>query len=280
LDSSPYTDPAIFSDDSLLTTPTTPESAVFPEFTFPREEKPVIKSEESFDFGTFEDWMRWDEPSEGLFPTSEFFPELKTEPLSPEMNRLELQGGGNNSRIPDDSAVFIEDPVSDEPLFQTPSDLNMTDVPPREGLYSTPLSWSRPTIAQQPLPRLTPQEEMRLRDIAMPPSARNSYPTSPTSEYSPEPTSKQRKKRKPSTEEEMEDEEETQPSRQPIKKTAHNMIEKRYRTNLNDKIAALRDSVPALRVVSKGKSRGEDVDEDLQGLTPAHKLNKVYLSFR
>jgi hypothetical protein len=28
----------------------------------------------------------------------------------------------------------------------------------------------------------------------------------------------------------------------PPKKTAHNMIEKRYRTNLNDKIAALRDS--------------------------------------
>ncbi len=31
------------------------------------------------------------------------------------------------------------------------------------------------------------------------------------------------------------------------KKTAHNMIEKRYRTNLNDKITQLRDAVPSLR---------------------------------
>jgi hypothetical protein len=61
------------------------------------------------------------------------------------------------------------------------------------------------------------------------------------------------------------------------KKTAHNMIEKRYRTNLNDKIAALRDSVPSLRVMSRSAIGGEDEDddEDLEGLAPAHKLNKA-----
>lgn len=74
------------------------------------------------------------------------------------------------------------------------------------------------------------------------------------------------------------------------------MIEKRYRTNLNDKIAALRDSVPALRVmvhrlehtdgVEEGAidvnimdeikaEAGLEGDEDLGGLTPAHKLNKA-----
>ena len=37
----------------------------------------------------------------------------------------------------------------------------------------------------------------------------------------------------------------------PPKKTAHNMIEKRYRTNLNDKIKALRDAVPALRIMAR-----------------------------
>ena len=62
----------------------------------------------------------------------------------------------------------------------------------------------------------------------------------------------------------------------PPKKTAHNMIEKRYRTNLNDKIAALRDSVPSLRVMSRGNGAEEDDDDvDLEGLAPAHKLNKA-----
>ncbi|KAI1260218.1 hypothetical protein F5Y18DRAFT_420323 [Xylariaceae sp. FL1019] len=76
---------------------------------------------------------------------------------------------------------------------------------------------------------------------------------------------------------EDDDDEEDDEDGQPIKKTAHNMIEKRYRTNLNDKIAALRDSVPSLRIMSKS-ARGEDTTEDreeLQGLTPAHKLNKA-----
>ncbi|KAL7269031.1 Clr6 histone deacetylase associated PHD protein-2 Cph2 [Rhizina undulata] len=64
--------------------------------------------------------------------------------------------------------------------------------------------------------------------------------------------------------------------KQQPKKTAHNMIEKRYRTNLNDKIAALRDSVPSLRVMAGTAKLGEDdEDEDLEGLTPAHKLNKA-----
>ena len=60
------------------------------------------------------------------------------------------------------------------------------------------------------------------------------------------------------------------------KKTAHNMIEKRYRTNLNDKIAALRDSVPSLRIMAGTSKMGDDDDdEDLGGLAPAHKLNKA-----
>lgn len=63
----------------------------------------------------------------------------------------------------------------------------------------------------------------------------------------------------------------------PIKKTSHNMIEKRYRTNLNDKIAALRDSVPSLRAAARKEELegNHEVNEDLQGLAPAHKLNKV-----
>ncbi|KAI8631073.1 hypothetical protein F5Y19DRAFT_463445 [Xylariaceae sp. FL1651] len=85
------------------------------------------------------------------------------------------------------------------------------------------------------------------------------------------------RKRKSSAEDDEDDDDDEDESHQPIKKTAHNMIEKRYRTNLNDKIAALRDSVPSLRIMSKS-ARGEDTTEDreeLHGLTPAHKLNKA-----
>src|SRR5271156_175905 len=63
------------------------------------------------------------------------------------------------------------------------------------------------------------------------------------------------------------------------KKRPHNVIEKRYRANLNEKIAELRDSVPSLRVSKKAvqdADRGEDDDEeDLDGLTPTNKLNKA-----
>ncbi|KAG7143816.1 Sterol regulatory element-binding protein 1 like [Verticillium longisporum] len=85
------------------------------------------------------------------------------------------------------------------------------------------------------------------------------------------------RKRKSSADAEDDEDELDEDGNQPVKKTAHNMIEKRYRTNLNDKIAALRDSVPSLRIMSKS-ARGEDTTEDreeLHGLTPAHKLNKA-----
>lgn len=38
--------------------------------------------------------------------------------------------------------------------------------------------------------------------------------------------------------------------------SAHNMTEKRYRLNLNSKMVALRDSIPSLSMVRKGKSGG------------------------
>ncbi|KAL6230278.1 hypothetical protein BDW75DRAFT_74836 [Aspergillus navahoensis] len=57
----------------------------------------------------------------------------------------------------------------------------------------------------------------------------------------------------------------------PSKKRAHNVIEKRYRANLNEKIAELRDSVPSLRA-TKGNG---SLDDEEEGVTPANKLNKA-----
>ena len=67
-------------------------------------------------------------------------------------------------------------------------------------------------------------------------------------------------------------------SKPAAKKRPHNVIEKRYRANLNDKIAELRDSVPSLRVakrVVQDAASAEDEEEDLDGLTPTNKLNKA-----
>jgi hypothetical protein len=223
--------------------------------------------------------MRWDDPSDAaLSPSTDFFPEFKVEPVSPPMSGLELHSSCIENINIDDSAVFGEDPIIEEPLFQTPNAIITTPLAdiPREGLYSTPLSWTRPSIGRRSESfALSSQEESKLRNIAMPTQAQQQYSASPNSSASsPEPYENSRK-RKSSVEDD--DEEDSPPSTRghPIKKTAHNMIEKRYRTNLNDKIAALRDSVPSLRVMSKKNSRGEEIQEDLQGLTPAHKLNKV-----
>lgn len=59
----------------------------------------------------------------------------------------------------------------------------------------------------------------------------------------------------------------------PSKKRAHNVIEKRYRANLNEKIAELRDSVPSLRTTRN--ANGDSNEDDDDDATPASKLNKA-----
>ncbi|KAJ5555341.1 hypothetical protein N7535_007777 [Penicillium sp. DV-2018c] len=61
----------------------------------------------------------------------------------------------------------------------------------------------------------------------------------------------------------------------PAKKRAHNVIEKRYRANLNDKIAELRDSVPSLRQTKKTNGGSNDEDDEAEGSNAANKLNKA-----
>lgn len=131
---------------------------------------------------------------------------------------------------------------------------------------------------------LTPEAQEKLRNIAMPHGLRahkhnlSPSPKSAGNASSPDSadgTKKAARKRKMSSD--PDDDDELEDDDKPVKKTAHNMIEKRYRNNINDKIAALRDSVPSLRIMSKS-AKGEDTSldrEELHGLTPAHKLNKA-----
>lgn len=193
--------------------------------------------------------------------------------------------------------------LDDDPLF--PADWDQETPPYTENLYSTPLNWEPPinndtrvdTVANppfttmRPMSTLTPAQHEKILNIAMPQHLQYRNQHSPNSTASnksrsisspdtQDHTEERGRKRKSSSDQDDDEDADGDEHGPPVKKTAHNMIEKRYRTNLNDKIAALRDSVPSLRIMSKS-SRGEDTAddrEDLQGLTPAHKLNKATVS--
>lgn len=173
-------------------------------------------------------------------------------------------------------------------------DANTLSSPPRDGqqnanFYPTQM-WqqppSEPTLFSPPRFDLNSLPTASVPPLSNPPSLHHSQSpnslhngrTSSSSAHStPEPALDNPKKRKSSTDDADTPFSGKKEKQQPPKKTAHNMIEKRYRNNLNDKIAALRDSVPSLRVMSRANGNGDEDDdpEDLEGLTPAHKLNKA-----
>ncbi|KAK0708258.1 helix-loop-helix DNA-binding domain-containing protein [Lasiosphaeris hirsuta] len=180
-----------------------------------------------------------------------------------------------------------------------------SDIPPREGLYSTPLSWERPqpglrmdSLIGLNNSALNDAEQRRLIAIAMNPGpsmgglgsninlnfgdlnpgfnptfgqgfgsmSQDPDPVSPpkyaAGQSRPPPPNAPR--RQGSTSERQGSMSERQGSisdkgKEKSKlgdRTAHNDIERKYRTNLKDKIAELRDAVPALQTIS------ENVGED------------------
>ena len=207
-----------------------------------------------------------------------FFPTDADWPFDPSNDSGSLYTGQNQSWNNPQS-------VSTPSIFPT----SATDGLPSASQTPTQIQTNTSSnVLNMPPSSLTQDQRDALRMIAMPhlpfPSAGNDAqlgtPGSkqPEGTSSPEQTDAKGVLRKRKSSADMDEEEEE--ADQPVKKTAHNMIEKRYRTNLNDKIAALRDSVPSLRIMSKS-ARGEDTTEDreeLHGLTPAHKLNKATVS--
>ena len=192
-----------------------------------------------------------------------------------------------------------------------------SEVPQREGLYSTPLSWERPQMGLRldsmlgfQTPTLSEAEQRRLIAIAMNPttpmgglgnsgmgSGFNSFPMfgsglgngslgqlsnsdllsdlmapsvsagtpaqqSSSSSAQPGKLAKTDKgKEKPKS----------------ADRTAHNDIERKYRTNLKDRIAELRDAVPSLRTIPENSvddGDGEGEGSNQAGRGP--KVSKVY----
>jgi Helix-loop-helix DNA-binding domain len=58
-------------------------------------------------------------------------------------------------------------------------------------------------------------------------------------------------------------------------RATHNLIEKRYRGNLNNKIAELRDSVPNLRSPDQNKAEGGSTKGEFIGYTDSRRINKA-----
>jgi len=154
-----------------------------------------------------------------------------------------------------------EGSANDEMLFQSPQAFDSATSrcgPKADFPYSTPMSWEEPqVVARQPrnaLTSLTAEEEERLMQIAMPPE---------TSPQSPVPAAKERLSAttpKPKA---------TKRNNALTKQKSHNLIEKRYRTNLNQKILALRDAVPSLGTVAEAND-----EDDSEARSSAPKMNK------
>lgn len=222
------------------------------------------------------------------------------------------------------------------------------DVPPREGLYSTPLSWEKPQpglrldslMSMHSPQQLNEDEQRRLIAIAMntgpimgglgsgqfgqssgsrgyvaggglhatlgsginlaalggfggfgglgslgmgqitddapllrpetPPVAKEPQPRlSRSSTEKPEGKGKGKAKDKEKDGGEDEDDHDSKETKGKGKsgdRTAHNDIERKYRTNLKDKIAELRDAVPALRTIQEGVV--DEGDESVPGNRP------------
>ncbi|KAF6802807.1 sterol regulatory element binding transcription factor sre1 [Colletotrichum sojae] len=180
---------------------------------------------------------------------------------------LALSPTANPADLMSDSVAFGREGINDtQPLFQSldvpaprsqPQPQLQTKSPrvavPAPIPAPSPVAAPRPTTQQRTSPR-TSSNDLKRKSSASSASSRSA---------SPEPPTRRTKHSEPS-------------------KNPHNMIEKRYRVNINEKIIALRDAVPSLRCVvqqtENPPAEGDeafDVVEELGGLMPARKLNKA-----
>jgi hypothetical protein len=258
----------------------------------------------------WEDWLRWDPAADSTSPENDFSfagSSKNDSPIQdsvfPALDFSKIGPDGNN--IPpfilgDDSLNFGNDfPGNDAFNFGNTNDTtsnfdfgltasNQPGVPQAQKSGTTGAIWPLPSNAgvqdDLDLSALSHDQSSRLpsqgpASVATPslhhsPESTSGKRTSLSSQTSPDPPKKRGgRKRKAEVEPETKNEngDSQDGDEPPVKKTSHNVIEKRYRNNLNDKIIELRQSVPALRAMGRDGEEGED----LEGLAPAHKLNKA-----
>ncbi|QBZ62689.1 hypothetical protein PoMZ_11574 [Pyricularia oryzae] len=170
-----------------------------------------------------------------------------------------------------------------------------TEIPQRESLFSTPLSWERPqpglrmdsVMSTQSRSTLDQAEQRRLIAIAMNRGTTSGgLGSSMADQYSqfqtdfgsamsdfglgtasmsqllnmPPPSTVPPKQPQPQRLDKGKEKAGPKGDR-----TAHNDIERKYRTNLKDKISELRDAVPALRTIPENEEDGEDAGQPSRG---------------
>ncbi|KAI5369957.1 putative sterol regulatory element-binding protein [Septoria linicola] len=258
----------------------------------------------------WEDWLRWDPAAEPTSPDDTFnsgsskndspiqdpvfpvsFGSTGDEPLVPPLIvGDEHLGFGNGTDLTADFTLFGAGDISAGFEFSQTATLN--ELPSVPKIDTNINQWTLPSnVTADPdvLPSAVSRDYGMLNDnpLTVTTPSLHQSPGSTTTEQkgqsvsstSPDPPKKKGgRKRKAETQPQTSVGDENGDSQDgedhPNKKiTSHNVIEKRYRNNLNDKIVELRNSVPSLRAM--GRANKGDGHEDLEGLTPAHKLNKA-----
>jgi hypothetical protein len=294
---SPYSDPALqipTSGEFLPVSPVLPKTLPFSDrqYTIPfqqigfdhKADQPLQYNNSAFD-----DWRQWGNSTGNILSYTDQSDDVnfKLAPISPVIEALELSGEVGIAQIPaaiygglDNGSVVFQDSIIDRPLFPAPQEILSQQ---NSAFYTNQLSQSQP----QPLPLPDDQAHQPRNRYLQLSTEQASNPIritvlqSATAKSSESPQQPRSQRKRKTTTSSVSSSSNLSPSHllarrySAPKKIVHNIVEKQYRTNLNNKIAALRDSVPSLRITKKSSNSDASIGENLQGLEAVYKLNKV-----